>query len=464
MSQDNSGYPEEVVQLLRERNVSIGDRVRVIKGPIILEGIVMPRYSMDRKPILVIKLDNGYNVGIYVDKNLRLEKILKEKRREYYDEVASRLSREIMESRKSVKKSLRRVLVIGTGGTIASKVEYETGAVRPAMTAEEILEAIPEILDIAEIDAEVLFNILSENMTPRHWEQLAVRISDALKTGRYDGIIVAHGTDTMSYTASAIAFAVQQLPVPVVFVGSQRSSDRPSSDAAFNMLSAVIAATKLDAAESVVVMHGEMGDTYSLVHRGVRVRKMHTSRRDAFQSINALPLAKIYPRERKIINISPPLLRRGEREPIVRPRFEEKVALVKYYPGMKPDIFEHLLGDGYRGIVIEGTGLGHVGEHLIPVLKKAYREGVVVVMTSQCLFGRINMNVYNTGRKLLAEAHVIPGDDMLPETAFVKLSWLLANYGESVDVVRSMVAKNLVGELGERHISLHYPRWYHDKP
>ncbi len=455
----SSGYPREVIELFESKGIRIGDRIRVIKEGKVFEGILMPRYSLDMKPIIVVKLDNGYNVGIRLTKDVSIERIETAKSRTYYDELASRILEEV-ELKNTGAETGKKVIIVGTGGTIASRIEYETGAVKPAMTAEEIIESVPEVKEVADIESRILFNILSENMTPSHWMKLIEELWRLIKSGKYDGIIVAHGTDTMTYTASAVAFAIQNLPAPIVFVGAQRSSDRPSSDAALNLVSAVIAAANLDAAESVIVMHGEISDSYSLVHRAVKTRKMHTSRRDAFQTINGLPIAKIDPLKKKIEYLSEPLLRRGRREAVVANKFEEKVALLKYYPGMKTEIIDFLVDSGYKGVVLEGTGLGHVGEYLIPSLKRAYREGVVVVMTSQCIFGRVNMNVYATGRKLLAEAKVIPASDMTPETAYVKLSWLLGNYNDP-ETVRSLFTKNIVGEINERHLPEYYPRWYH---
>ncbi|MET1101780.1 MAG: Glu-tRNA(Gln) amidotransferase subunit GatD [Pyrodictiaceae archaeon] len=453
VSQDKLyGYEGKVRKILEDIGVSIGDRVRIIKPDgSVFEGILMPRYALSSKPIIVLKLDNGYNVGIRVTDGTKIVKVEKPKLKVSYEP-------EYTMPKPSRILSDRRVMIIGTGGTIASKIEYETGAVKPALSAEELLEAVPELAEIASIDSMVLFNILSENMTMSEWERIVDTVADAIKKG-YDGVIVAHGTDTMAYTAAALSFALQGLPVPVVLVGSQRSSDRPSSDAAMNLISAALVASRADFAEVVVVMHGETGDTYSLAHRATKVRKMHTSRRDAFQSINSLPLAKIYPFEKKIELILEPLRRRGEQELRVVNGFERKVALIKFYPGMDPSLISFLADKGYKGIVLEGTGLGHVGEHLIPVLKEVIEKGVVVVMTSQCLFGRVNMNVYTTGRKLLSIG-VVPGSDMLPEVAFVKLSWLLA-HERDIDNVKRLMLHNFVGEINPRHTVELYPRWPH---
>ncbi len=453
------GYTGVARRILESVGARVGDRIRVIKPDgSVFEGLLMPRYALASKPILVIKLDNGYNVGVRVDDGSRVEVVAKQE-----ELLAARAKSGVpavipLYEEPPPPGPKPKVMIIGTGGTIASKIEYETGAVRPAMEAKDIVEAVPEVAFIADISAEVLMSILSENMRPKYWELIAERVAKRIEEG-YEGIVIAHGTDTMAYTAAALSFALRGLPVPVALVGAQRSSDRPSSDAAFNLHAAVLVAAKAPFAEVVVVMHGETGDTYALAHRGTKVRKMHTSRRDAFQSINSRPLAKVYPSTGRIELLMKPLRGRGEEELRLENGFEEKVALVKYYPGMSSEIIDFLVEKGYRGIVLEGTGLGHVGEWLIDSIREAVERGVVVVMTSQCLFGRINMNVYTTGRKLLA-AGVVPGDDMLPETAFVKLSWVLAHtkdYEEAVKLMRT----NLAGEFNPRHTVDLYPRWPH---
>jgi len=450
------GYSGVVLRLIKRAGVGVGDRVRVrTSDGRVFEGVLMPRYSAFEKPILVIKLDNGYNIGVKVDDNAVIELV---KTREAMVREAAGAPAVIPRYAEAMRaKEVRRVALIGTGGTIASRIEYETGAVKPAFTAEEILEAVPEINAVAKLSTEVLMSILSENMKPSLWARVVEAIARQIESGA-EGVIVAHGTDTMAYTASAVSFALRGLPVPVAFVGAQRSSDRPSSDAAFNLLSAVLYAAQSDYAEVAVVMHGESSDTYAYAHRATKVRKMHSSRRDAFQSINARPLLRIYPYEGRIESITPPLRRRGEESLNVVNGFEERVALVKYYPGMPSDVIDFLVDKGYRGIVLEGTGLGHVGEWLVESIRRAVESGVVVVMTTQTLFGRVNMNVYSTGRKLIA-AGVVPGEDMLPETAFVKLSWVLAHTSDPTEAARIM-RENIAGEINQRLSMDLYPRWY----
>lgn len=400
----------------------IGKRVRIKAKGKIFEGIVMPSFTGN----LVLKLDNGYNAGF---KDYELIEVLEEVRIQGQKPEIAR------------HEDLPNVKIISTGGTIASRVDYRTGAVTSQFTAEEIVSDVPEIAEICNVDAELLYNILSENMKPNNWIVLARRVYEALK--EYDGVIITHGTDTMHYTASALAFMLST-PKPVVFVGAQRSSDRPSSDAAMNLLCSAKLSVS-DVGEVLVCMHGSTSDDFCYAHRAVKVRKMHTSRRDAFQSINAKPVARIdYPS----LNIEwiSWRYRRGERELKLLDKLEEKVVLIKFFPGLNADVLEYFHSKGYRGFVIEGTGLGHVSTDWINTLKRICEDSVVV-MTSQCLHGRICDRVYDTGRDLL-KAGVIEGEDMLPEVALTKLMFLLGNY--DFEEAKKLVKKNLVGEIEPR--------------
>lgn len=442
------GYTGVIRSLLEEQGIKVGDRIRVRKGNLIYEGILMPREKLYNRPIIVLKLDNGYNIGIRITEDVVIEKIgkLGIEYKPFLEEVIER-------------KGLPRINIISTGGTIASRVDYETGAVKPALTSQDLATLVPEIFEIANIDTRILFNIFSEDMEPRHWEIIVDNVKKLIEKG-YDGVILTHGTDTMYYTSAALSFAFRKLPVPIVLVGSQRSSDRPSSDAAFNLISATLVAARAPFAEVVIVMHGETGDSYALAHRGTKVRKMHTSRRDAFQTINDIPLAKIYPYEKKIIMLTNNYRKRGEdKEIVVENGFDPKVALVKFYPSIAPDIIDYYVDKGYHGIVLEGTGLGHFPNRLVKSIRRAIEEGIIVVMTSQCLFGRVNMHVYSTGRVYL-EAGVIPGEDMLPEVAYVKLSWILARTRDPKEV-RKLMLTNIAGEINPRHTVNLYPRWHH---
>ncbi len=407
-----------------------GKRVRIRAKGRIFEGIVMPSFT----DCLVLKLDNGYNVGF---KDYELIEVIEERPIRF---PAPKLEK---------REGLPNVKIISTGGTIASRVDYRTGAVTSQFTAEEIAGDVPELLEVCNVDAMLLYNILSENMKPKNWIELAREVYSSIKKG-YDGVIITHGTDTMHYTASALAFMLST-PVPVVLVGAQRSSDRPSSDAAMNLFCAAKAATS-DLGEVVVVMHGTTSDEFCYIHRGVKVRKCHTSRRDAFKSINFPPLGRVdYPSGRITWYVEN-RFKRGERDLKLMDRLYEKVTLVKFYPGMDPDILRWYYDRGYRGFVIEGTGLGHVSTEWIEVIKEISDDSLMV-MTSQCLWGRICDRVYDTGRYLL-RAGVIEGEDMLPEVALVKVMWLLGNY--DLEEAKRLVKVNLVGEITPTTDIKHY--------
>ncbi|QKQ99363.1 Glu-tRNA(Gln) amidotransferase subunit GatD [Metallosphaera tengchongensis] len=436
------GYRGKAFETLKSLNVDVGDIIEIEKNGIKVEGILMPSYSEDDS-IVVVKLDNGYNAGFSLSgAQVRL--------------ISKRLRVDQSEYRENREKG--EVRIISTGGTIVSRVEYETGAVRPALTTEEILRFAPEIQEIASVSAEILFSILSENMKPEFWIKIAESVKRAFDEG-HEGVVVAHGTDTMTYTAAALAFSLIGLPGPVVLVGSQRSSDRPSSDSAINLISSVILAKEAPFGEVVVNMHGESSDTYTVAHRGVKVRKMHTSRRDAFQSINDKPLAKVFPKEKAIKVLRSDFIKRNDTIK-ASPKFNQNVFLLKFYPGLRPDIVDTLIASGVRGIIIEGTGLGHTSTDFLEVFKKATKEGIFVGMTSQCLFGRVNMNVYQTGR-LLQQSGVTPLGDILPEVALVKLMWALG-HEDDLDAVRGIMLTNLVGEYNTRHSLDLFPRWDHE--
>lgn len=446
---DYLGYRGDIAEKLEKLGVNVGDRIKIIRGDRVFEGILMPREKLyGDKPYIVIKLDNGYNIGVKITGEEEIIVVSKKRKR--------------MAERHEIRQNLAlpHVTLLSTGGTIVSKVDYETGAVKPALSVPELLEWIPEIADIAFIEAREILQVFSEDIKPSHWEMISREIYREMNNG-VDGVVVAHGTDMMAYTAAALAFSIRNKPVPIVLVGAQRSSDRPSTDSAFNLKAAFLTAAKAPFAESVVVMHGETGDTYALAHRGVKVRKMHTSRRDAFQSINDLPLAKIYP-DKGIVEVKNRVYeaRDKSKEPILENKFDDKVVIVKAYPGFQPEIIDILVDKGYHGIVIEGSGLGHITNDAVDSIKRAVEERVPVVMTSQCLFGRTDLYVYSTGRRLL-EAGVIPGSDMLPETAYVKLSWILGSKTRDVVEVAKLMMMNIVGEINPRITLNLYPRWPH---
>ncbi len=404
------------------------DKVRVERNGARFEGTLMPSQTDS----IVLKLKNGYNIGI---KRTSTSITLLEKK----DETKVQISTSPPGRKKNEK--LPHISILSTGGTIASKIDYRTGAVTSQFSAEDILRAIPELEEIANYNCRMIYSILSENMRPSYWLELARAVHEEIKNGA-DGIIITHGTDTMMYTAAALSFMIET-PVPIVLVGSQRSADRPSSDNAMNAVCAAAVATS-DIAEVCVVMHGSTSDDFCYIHRGTKVRKMHTSRRDAFRSINAKPIGRVeYPsREIKILSN---FVKRGEKKLALHDKLEPKCAVIKYATGASAESLLFHSGSGYKGIVIEGTGLGHVSTDWVPVIKTATNAGIPVVMVSQCINGRICDRVYDTGRDIL-KAGAIEGEDMLPEVALVKLMWVLAQSSD-LKKVKELMKTNIAGEI-----------------
>jgi glutamyl-tRNA(Gln) amidotransferase subunit D len=425
-----TGYSGRALSLLSDHSISVGDTVSVKTSDEEYSGILMPRYEFADDNHIVIKLKSGYNIGIEIGKIARIEKM--ESKSEHMP---------AKKTQNVVDRSLPRIALISTGGTIASKIDYRTGGVKAALTAEELYSAVPELSKYAKIEAEVLFSEYSENLTAKHWSEMAKKVNEKV-VDSCRGVILTHGTDTMHYSAAALSFALTDVPVPVVLVGAQRSSDRPSSDAALNLIGATIFATRAQVSGVYVAMHAGMSDNVIAVHVGTRVRKNHTSRRDAFESINMQPAALI-DGERMEMKLDF-LPKRNNGKFYAKPDFEERVALIKYHPSMDPRLIENLVVLGYRGIVFEGTGLGHVGKQYFESIKKAIRNNMLVCMTSQCIWGRVRMTVYETGRDLLSIG-VIPLSDMTAETALVKMMWALAN-SKNVQEAKDIMLKNVAFE------------------
>jgi glutamyl-tRNA(Gln) amidotransferase subunit D len=432
-----SGYRGEALEAIKRAGAEIGDLICITKGSQTYEGVLIPRSEYGDDKHIVIKLRSGYNIGVRLTPDAKVEKVGKGEKPAF---IAPPLPEQNPE--------LPKVSIISTGGTIASRVDYRTGAVRPALSASDLYSVVPELADIARIDTQILFSLYSENITPAHWTEMAKTVAEKIRDG-VDGVVIAHGTDTMGYSAAALSFALQNLPVPVVFVGSQRSADRPSSDAATNLTGAVLAAAKAPFAEVALAMHETVSDTAIVLHRGTKVRKCHTSRRDTFKTVNAIPIARIM--ENNITMLTNDYQRRDpSRKLVVKPNFSEKVALVKFYPGMNPAVIDWYVDNGYKAIVLEGTGLGHVANSLFPSIKRAVEKGVIIAMASQCIWGRVNMNVYDTGRDLLALG-VIPLEDMLAETATVKLMWIFGQT-ENTEEAKKLLKTNIAGEFSKRTI------------
>ena len=397
-------------------------------------GLLIPRYQQADQDHIVIKLKSGYNIGL---------------------DVSSIVSVSILEPPLPIVKHSnsrvpsetgKLVLLLSTGGTIASRVDYRTGSVRPALSAEDLYAAVPELNEISEIDPHVVFSTYSENLKPEHWQTLAEYIADSLKEAerRIDGIVVMLGTDTLAYVSAALSFALIGVHVPIVCVGSQRSSDRPSSDSTLNLKAAVRFAANSNSGGVFVAMHRSENDESIAIHRGTRVRKNHTSRRDAFKSIDAALYAEVRDDKIFVLEQYPDKVTfGGDKSLNLKTKFEKKVALLKFYPGFDQGLLALLESIGIKGIVIEGTGLGHVSSETIKTLEVMAKRGIFVGMTSQCIWGRTDLNVYETGRDLI-KAGVVPLDDMLGETAYAKLSWAFGNFPD--EGIKKIMLSNVAQE------------------
>ncbi len=428
------GYRGAARDLLDRMGVGVWSEVRIHTTRGDFEGLVLPRAESADDRHVVLKLATGYNIGVAVETVTAIEET--GYRQAHY---------KIPEQAFPETPGLPRVTLFGTGGTIASRLDYRTGAVIPAFSPGELYGSVPELAEVCNLRTEKLFGVFSENMGPEQWIALAEAVGEEIRKG-VDGIVIGHGTDTMHHTAAILSFMVQDSPVPIVMVGSQRSSDRPSSDAALNLIHACKTAGESDIAEVMVCMFGPTSDQYGLLHRGTRVRKMHSSYRSTFRTVSDIPLAMVD--RHAITPLRPDYRRRGEREVKVDTAFDDRVTILYYYPNMKPDVIDALVAAGYKGIVIAGTGLGHVNKQVYPALERAAAAGVHVYMTVQTLWGFVQMNVYESGRDI-QERGVIPAANMLPEVAYVKLGWALGHSHDREEVKRLMLTP-VAGEITER--------------
>ncbi len=404
MSEDIfQGYKSEALETLKKFNVRVWSQANIStkRGDFI--GTILPRSENDDDFHIVLKIPTGYNVGIDVRTILSMT-----------ETGYKKANYKIPEKEFPYTEGLPKVKLFGTGGTIASRLDYRTGAVIPAFTPGELYGAVPELAEICNLTTEKLFAVFSENMGPEQYKKLAIAIGEEIRNG-VDGIVIGHGTDTLSHTAAAMTFMVQDSPVPIILVGSQRSSDRPSSDAALNLMHAMTAAGHGDIAEVMVCMFGPTSDEYGFLHRGTRVRKMHSSYRSTFRTIGDIPAATVT--RKGVVPLRENYKhRRKDKNVKILPYFEEKVTILYYYPNMNPDIIDALVDLGYRGIIFAGTGLGHVNKPLYPAIERAHKKGVHMYMSVQTLWGYAHMFVYDTGRDMMARG-IIPAWNMIPETA-----------------------------------------------
>ncbi len=418
-----------------------GDKIVVKTDSESFEGILMPRPSLSDDEFISIKLDSGYNMGLGKN-SIKEIKVL--------EKISGKKNN--MGVKVSHSKDKPSISIISTGGTISSKIDYRTGGVHTSFTAEDLFSSIPELSDIANIKTTPLMNVMSEDMNPKLWIKMAKSIITETKSGA-DGVVLTHGTDTMHYSCAALSFLLPNSDTPIILTGAQRSSDRGSSDTFLNLLcSTIFSTSKYNGV--YLVMHGSLNDDFCFAHNGARVRKMHTTRRDAFKSINSEPVAKVFPNG-KIREVGGPPQNKGEKHPKTKLDLEEKVALIRIYPGMDPEIIDFYLDKKIRGIVFEGTALGHIPTTipkttLIPKIEAARNEKVIMAMTTQCLNGRVHPHVYSNLREVSSRG-VIYCEDMLSETAYVKLMWVLAQTNKP-DEAKTMMLKNFVGEISEKTI------------
>ena len=428
-----SGYKNESLKILNNAGISIGDLIKITTKTTEYSGNLLPRYEYSEENYIVIKLSNGYNIGIDAKNITNIQKIMSGEEPKF-----------ISPEKPKVKESLPKIAILGTGGTIASRIDYKTGAVNPAFSAEELYSIIPELSSYANINTELISNIASEQMNPEDWTNIAKKVIEKINEGN-QGIIIGHGTDTMAYTSAALSFALENCPIPVIITGAQRSTDRPSSDASLNMISSVIMASKRVLNGVYLAMHSSIEDNEVSIHSGTRVRKNHTSKRDAFQSIGIDPIAIV--NQDKVTIGEEYIKNNNQFNPKIK--FEENVSLLKFHPGFNSEIIDKIIELDAKGIILEGTGLGHVNSRCNKSIKKAIDSGMFVGMTSQCLQGRIKMTVYSAGRDLL-NIGVIPLEDMLPETALVKLMWAYGNYENKE--IKNIMLNNIAREYTERSI------------
>lgn len=426
MSEDIfQGYKGKSLEVLKKYNVRVWGQTNIATTRGSFQGTVLPRSETDDDKHIVLKIATGYNIGIDIE-------TIQDMKETGYQKA----NYKIPEKAFPYTKGKPSVKLLGTGGTIASRLDYRTGAVIPAFSPGELYGAVPELADICNLTTEKLFAVFSENMGPEQYKALAIAIGKEIENG-IDGIIIGHGTDTLGHTAAALTFMIQNSPVPIILVGSQRSSDRPSSDAALNLMHAAYAAGHSDIAEVMVCMFGPTSDEYGFLHRGTRVRKMHSSYRSTFRTIGDVPLATV-----RRGNVTPIKTeynhRRKDRKVKILPYFEEKVAIVYYYPNMQPDMIDSLVENGYKGIIIAGTGLGHINKPLYPAIERATKAGVHIYMTVQTLWGFVHMFVYDTGRDLMSKG-IIPAENMLPEVAYIKLAWALGQTNDREEVKKLML-------------------------
>lgn len=437
-------YSDKLEMLFKKSKIEIGDKIKVNNKGKALEGILMPRPELGDNNIVVIKLSNGYNIGIKIEEKSTIEKLAEHTKEEF--------SFPKIKNIENLKNS-NKISLLYTGGTIGSKVDYVTGGVYMLTKPEELLHEVPELKNIANIEVKNLMSIASEDISYLEWQKIADSTADALNAGS-TGVVITHGTDTMHYTSAALSFMLKDISGPVVLTGAQRSSDRGSSDAFMNLICSANVAANSNIKQVGICMHATHSDDYCNFIKGTKARKMHTSSRDAFKSINSMVLAKAYQNGKVEVLEKNKDVEKTKKKTIANTKFEPKIALVVSYPDSDPGILQYYNKKGFKGVIIEGTGLGHTPVstthkeyNWLSSIKDATSSGMVIGITSQCINGRVNGNVYRNGR-LMQEMGAIYCEDMLPEVAYVKLGFLLGNHNKKD--TEKLLPVNIAGEITEK--------------
>ncbi len=411
-----------------------GDYVEIHLMRTIYEGVLL-EVPESEKGVILLKLDSGYNIG-FNKKDVSYIKILKKVREK----------KEGVRIEKDSKKP--NIAMIVTGGTIAARLNPKKGGVDWLTEPEALFKFYPELFEkVNVLKIEVPFMKASEDMDFKDWQKIARVAEKLLNNQNIRGIIITHGTDFLHYTSAALSFFLGKVNKPVVLTYSQRSVDRASSDANLNLQCAALVAVS-DIAEIMIVGHASSNDDFCYAMPGTKVRKLHTSRRDAFRVVNSRPFAKIFSDTiYKILDYNV----RNKNKVKTDLKFEEKVALVKFYPGQNPDILDYYIKKKYKGIVLEMSGLGHVATKRARLgwtkkLKEVIGKGLVVCGVSQCIYGRVDPLVYSNGREILGTG-VIYLEDMLAETALMKLGWVLGHKDWNV---QEKMLENVAGEFNDR--------------
>ncbi|MDP6333370.1 MAG: Glu-tRNA(Gln) amidotransferase subunit GatD [Candidatus Poseidoniaceae archaeon] len=439
----------------------VGLKVRIEveshNGSTNFEGIVLHPAS---KGHLTLKLVNGYNASYLLEEIANLE-ILDSKSTE---------EQQISEQQDiEYNSDLPRIRILHTGGTIASKVDYKTGAVVARFEPHELVASVPELAEIANIEAEKLGNMFSDDIRCQHWNKMIEASKKAFDDG-CDGVVITHGTDTLHITSAALNFAWagkgQAPPGPIALVGSQRSSDRGSSDAAENLIAAVYWAANapkpcgIAGDSTVVVMHSSSNDGRCSIHPGIGVRKLHSTRRDAFKPVNSQPLAFINANSGdlslELTSDYETLLNENNREICSSPtKYSSTVRIIQFMAGpwLHEEEIEAVVLTSPQAIVIHGTGLGHLpiddpgkdapeNTKVWRALTRCINRNIPIIITTQCINGPIDMNVYSKGRKQIEMGMLGHGSVSSPDTVIVKTHWALSN---DMDLNKAMES-NLCGE------------------